>query len=95
MMAMGTTRNLSTAFHPEMDGQTEHTNATLEQYLRAYCNYQQNNYNNTKSKSTGVTPFYANFGYHPQFQPDLKAADNPTPDVSNYISSLNTLQQEL
>jgi hypothetical protein len=106
MMAMGTTRNLSTTFHPETDGQTERTNATLEQYLRAYCNYQQNNwkqllpivefcYNNTKSESTGVTPFYANFGYHPRFQPDLKATDSPTPDVSNYVSSLNTLQQEL
>jgi hypothetical protein len=106
MMAMGTTRNLSTAFHPETDGQTECTNAILEQYLRASCNYQQNNwkqllpiaefcYNNTKSESTGVTPFYANFGYHPQFQPDLKATDSPTPDVSNYVSSLNTIQQEL
>jgi hypothetical protein len=106
MMAMGTTRNLSTTFHPETDGQTDYTNAILEQYLRAYCNYQQNNwkqllpiaefcYNNTKSESTGVTPFYANFGYHPRFQPDLKAADSPTPDVSNYISCLNTLQQEL
>jgi hypothetical protein len=44
MMAMGTTQNLSTAFYPEMDGQTEYTNATLEQYLQAYCNYQQNNW---------------------------------------------------
>jgi hypothetical protein len=44
MEAMGTTRNLTTAFHPETDGQTERTNAILEQYLRAYCNYQQDNW---------------------------------------------------
>jgi hypothetical protein len=106
MKAMGTTRNLSTAFHPETDGQTERTNATLEQYLRAYCNYQQDNwktllpiaefcYNNTKSETLGVTPFYANFGYHPRFQPDLNAADNPTPDVSDYVSSLVKLHDQL
>jgi hypothetical protein len=106
MKAMGTTRNLSTAFHPETDGQTERTNATLEQYLRAYCNYQQDNwktllpiaefcYNNTKSKTLGVTPFYANFGYHPRFQPNLSTADNPTPDVSDYVSSLVKLHDQL
>ena len=31
-------------YHPKGDGQTERTNQTLEQYLRVYCNYQQDNY---------------------------------------------------
>jgi hypothetical protein len=44
MEAMGTSRNLSIAFYLESDGQRERINAILEQYLQAYCNYQQNNW---------------------------------------------------
>jgi len=31
-------------YHPERDGQIEQVNQTLEQYLHAYCNYQQDNW---------------------------------------------------
>ena len=31
-------------YHLEGDGQTEWTNQTLEQYLRIFCNYQQDNW---------------------------------------------------
>jgi len=77
--ALRISRNLSTAFHPQTDGQTERANATLEQYLRAYCNYQQDDwenwekllpiaefcYNNAQTRTTRITPFWANYGYHP------------------------------
>src|SRR6266481_3740670 len=45
---LGTALNMklhfTSSYHPEGDGQTERTNQTLEQYLRVYCNYQQDNW---------------------------------------------------
>jgi hypothetical protein len=62
-------------YHPEGDGHTERVNQTLEQYLQVYCDYQQDNwsellplaefaYNNPPSATTGISPFFANKGYH-------------------------------
>ena len=36
-------QNISTAYHPQTDGASEHTNQSLEQYLHIYCSTQQNN----------------------------------------------------
>ena len=70
-------RRLSTAFHPQTDGQTEQQNSMMEAYFRAFVNFKQNAwarllpmakfaYNNAKNASTGYTPFELNCGYHPQ-----------------------------
>jgi hypothetical protein len=69
--------NLSTAFHPETDGQTEIANQFLEQYLRAYVNFAQSDWeqwlpmaefaaNNAINESTGMSPFFANYAFHPR-----------------------------
>ncbi|HEX8609391.1 MAG TPA: reverse transcriptase domain-containing protein [Pedobacter sp.] len=101
-------RNLSTAFHPQTDGQTERINAILEQYLRCYCNYQQDNwrpllslaefaYNNSKSSTTGATPFLVNYGYNPRFEiteKDVKEANLPTKIKTN-INKFVTRMEEI
>jgi hypothetical protein len=78
---------MSTAFHPETDGQSENTNQYMEQYLRSYINYLQDDWaewlasaefavNNTISATTGVTPFYAESGRHPRFGVEPGAASS-------------------
>jgi len=104
--ALGISRNFSTAFHPQTDGQIERANATLEQYLRAYCNYQQDDwerllpiaefcYNNTQTGTTKITPFFANYGYHPRFLPDLGSRNDETSEVLEYVAALRSLHEEL
>jgi len=41
---LGIEQRLSTAFHPQTDGETEQTNAILQQYLEAYMNYQHDDW---------------------------------------------------
>ena len=68
---------LSTASHPQTDGQTERINQILEGYLRLFVNYQQDDwldwlplaefaYNNAVAGGTSVSPFFANYGFHPK-----------------------------
>src|SRR6478735_4252927 len=42
--AYGITHNLSTAYHPQTDGQTERVNQRLEQYLRLYIDFAQSDW---------------------------------------------------
>src|SRR5258708_6381477 len=74
--------HFTSGYHPEGDGQTECINQVLEQYLRAYTNYQQDDwasllpvaefaYNNAPSATTGVSPFFTDKGYHPNLSADI------------------------
>ena len=90
---LGTTLTMSTAYHPQTDGQTERANRTLEEMLRSRVNFQQTDWdehlaaaelavNNAVHASTGFTPFYLNFGQEVQLPLDraiagLRPSANP------------------
>jgi len=67
---LGVDRRLSTAFHPQTDGQTERMNASMEQYLRIFVSHQQDDWvqwlplaefaaNNGTSEATKCSAFFA------------------------------------
>ena len=72
---LGIKRKLFITFYPQTDSQTERQNSTMEAYLRAFVNEEQDDwarlllivefvYNNAKNASTGHTPFELCFGYY-------------------------------
>jgi len=97
--------HFSAGYHPEADGQTERTNQTLEQYLQTYCNYQQSDwskllplveftYNNTSSSTTGMSPFFANKGYHPNLQVRT-TRELSSQSAENFVANLESTHAEL
>jgi hypothetical protein len=82
---------LSTAYHPQMDGQTEQLNQELEQYLQLYVNHMQIDwadwlpiaeftYNNHEHSMTGFSLLFLKYGCHPfvPIAPQKGQINNPT-----------------
>lgn len=99
-------QKLSTAFHPQTDGQTERVNSILEQYLRCYINYQQSDwdqflpiaqfaYNNSQHSSTGETPFYSVYGFHPKLSFNLPRSNKDQTPAEERISKLKELRENM
>jgi len=74
---LGIQTKLSTAYHPQTDGQMERINQKLEQYLRVFIDHRQEQwpdwlgtaefaYNNKIHTTTKILPFKANYGQDPR-----------------------------
>jgi len=74
---LGIQTKLSTAYHPQTDGQTERVNQELEQYLRVFIDHRQEQwpdwlgtaefaYNNKIHTTTKTSPFQVNYGQNPR-----------------------------
>jgi len=97
--------HFTSGYYLETDGQTEHTNQTLGQYLRIYCNYQQSDwahllllaeftYNNAPLVTMGISSFFANKGYYPCL--DIQVNQTPTPETAqHYTANLEEVHMEL
>src|SRR4051812_23677370 len=94
---------MSTSFHPQTDGQTERTNRTLEQILRNYVSYKQDNwdqcltmaefaYNNAQQSSTKLSPFFLNHGQYPKISATLHQS-TPVAAVEDFALQMKNLLQ--
>jgi len=74
---LGIQTKLPTAYHPQTDGQMERINQELEQYLRVFIDYRQEQwpdwlgtvefaYNNKIYTATKILPFKVNYGQDPR-----------------------------
>jgi hypothetical protein len=96
---LGIQQAMSTAFHPQTDGQTERTNRTLEEMLRHYVSLFQDEWdlklhcaelavNNATKAATGLSPFYLNYGRHPR-GPATGVMDTNFPAANEFVNGLN------
>jgi len=95
---------MSTAFHPQTDGQTERLNQTIEAYLWAFVAKEQDDwvsllpmaefpYNNSVTTGNGMTPFFANYGFHPAaIDPPTEGPLNPASTI--YAHWMQTVHEE-
>ncbi|KAF4415710.1 Transposon Ty3-I Gag-Pol polyprotein [Colletotrichum fructicola] len=103
MSHLGIKQSMSTAFHPQTDGQTERINQILETYLRAYVNYNQDNwvvllpiaqfaYNSAVGESTKESPFYLNYGFEPTAYGERRAGPTAIKAVAS-VRQIKDIQE--
>ena len=99
---LGSRLVMSTAYHPQTDGQTERANRTLEEMLRSYVSWRQDDWdthlptlelaiNSTRSPTTGYTPFWLNYGQEVRMPIDSalpSSAANRNPESAHRIARL-------
>jgi hypothetical protein len=102
---LGTKLAMSTAFHPQTDGQTERMNRTLEDMLRAFAGYKQDNwdkyltaaefaYNSAPNASTGISPFKLNYGAEPLAPTALmKKPPDAVPAFAEFMEEISNLMK--
>jgi len=101
---LGIKSKLSTAFHPQTDGQTERVNQELEQYLRMFIDDRQEQwpewlgtaeftYNNKAHSSTRMLPFKANHRQDPRMGFETRKKGKYA-GAEKFIEKMKEIQEE-
>jgi hypothetical protein len=102
----GTKLRMSTAYHPQSDGQTEIVNKILQQYLRcfvhnkpkqwgSYLHWAEWSYNTATHTATGLTPFQVVYGRTPPALPIYIPGSTQLQAVEATLMDRETVLQEL
>jgi hypothetical protein len=99
--ALGIKLLMSTAAHPQTDGQAEATVKIIQKLIRPFTFQEQDweillpslefAYNDTQQSSTGQTPFYLNYGHHPVGT--YRHTDTRNPHAEDHVQYLLRLQE--
>jgi transposase InsO family protein len=100
--ALGIQLNMSTAYHPQTDGQSERTNQGLKTFIRCYCDEEQDNWhiwlpmaefahNQWPNATTKKAPFDLIMGYVPQIKQIKKPS--PVPQLEEQLAELERIRK--
>lgn len=106
LSALGIQQHLSTAYHPQTDGQTERVNQCLENCLRCMCSSSPKQwakwlpmaewwYNTNYHTAIGMTPFEALYGYKPSHIPSSPFQTTSIISVEDLLQDKNLIQYHL
>jgi len=86
----GTQLNMSTAYHPKSDSQTEVLNRTIETYLRCFCSEQPKNWIHYVSWAD----YWYNISYHgaAKCTPFEVVYGRPPPSLTQYVPGESTVE---
>ena len=101
---LGIKTKLSTAFHPQTDGQTERMNQEVEQYLRFFIEHRQKDWlewlamaefaiNNKVHTVTKISPFMANYGKELRMGGDIRKKGK-VESVTEFVERMKKVHKE-
>ncbi len=97
--SLGTKLALSTAYYPQIDGQSEIANRNVEEMIIAFTNYKKDNwdehlvdfevaYNSAVNSTTLCSPFVIYYGIHPKLAP-LEELFSKNPTAESFIDTIH------